>query len=179
MQNEWVNDHIYLLCKHFSQLKMIGTPWNLKKFQPPAFFGEILVVAPPCGQGGEGGSMPRLYMKFLTVDFFINISKSTFYLCVITSNDNNFFSLHFFTHKVILFRNQHKISRRLVYNMTPSGGTAQATIFHALEGVSRANADAPDWGSKIFLISMVQLVIIKSQNNWAVIRTRKFPQRPY
>ena len=33
-------------------------------------------------------------------------------------NLNNFLWLDFFTHKVIIFLNQHKISRLMVYNMT-------------------------------------------------------------
>ena len=92
-------------------------------------------------------------------------------------NRNNSFPLNFSTHKVILFRNQYKILRRMVYNIITFGGTAQATIFHALEGVFRENAHAPIKASKFFGISRVHLAKIKSQTNWAVICTRKFPQR--
>ena len=65
----------------------------------------------------------------------------------------------------------------MVYSMTAFGGTAQATIFHALKGVFRENAHAPMKASKFFGISIVHLSKIKSQTNWAVICTRKFPQR--
>ena len=65
----------------------------------------------------------------------------------------------------------------MVYNIITFGGTAQATIFHALEGVFRENAHAIIKASKFFGISRVHLAKIKSQTNWAVICTRKFPQR--
>ena len=65
----------------------------------------------------------------------------------------------------------------MVYSMTEFGGTAQATIFHALKGVFRENAHAPMKASKFFGISIVHLSKFKSQTNWAVICTRKFPQR--
>ena len=103
-------------------------------------------------------------------------SLNFFFICF-SLNKNNSFPLNFFTHKVILFRNQYKTLRRMVYNIITFGGTAQATIFHALEGVFRENAHAPIKASKFFGISRVHLAKIKSQTNWAVICTRKFPQR--
>ena len=70
---------------------------------------------------------------------------------------NNFLWLDFFTHKVIIFLNQHKISRPMVYNMTTFENFDEAKKFSALMGGFRATDHARNRDSRIFWNSMVYL----------------------
>ena len=92
-------------------------------------------------------------------------------------NPNNFWRLDFFAHKVNLFFNQYKISRRLVYNMTTFCGTAKATIFYAQKGVPRVVATAHGRGTNIFRNFRSYITRIKRSQLYAVSCIRKFPQR--
>ena len=89
---------------------------------------------------------------------------------------NNSWRLDFFAHKVNLFYNQCKIPRRLVYNMTTFGGTAQATIFYALKGVPRVGATAHVNGTNFFRNFRPYITRIKRFQLYAVTCIRKFPQ---
>ena len=109
--------------------------------------------------------------------FFLHTLNFFSAFTVPTSKWNNFFSLDFFTHKANLFLNQNEIPRRMMYDMTTFGKTAQATNFYALMGVFTPIWHAPNDDSKFFWTPMVHLVIIKSQSFRAMTCTREVPQR--
>ena len=165
----------------------MGSDWLFSGFRAPkAYQRKYLRALTFISSQSTHSRLPLHKISESQFNSFLKYWRSKFYGIFIkwgqfidfsALNAHNSFWLDFFTHKAILFRDQYEISRRLVYHMTTFGGTAQATIFHALLGVSRENDHAPMRASKFFWISMAHLGRIKSQNNWAVMCTRKLPQR--